>query len=115
MLEKFAGVALITNLRTILLMKADFNFHNKLIFGKQMMDLAWRYGIVPEEIYSEKGRTAEDAVLHQVLAYNIARQKRTPSLWHWSTLPNVTTGLHIILRHSHYGRPRYPKARFSTC
>ena len=40
MLEKFAGVALITNLRTILLMKADFNFHNKLIFGKQMMDLA---------------------------------------------------------------------------
>ena len=27
-------------------------------------------------IYSKKGRTAEDAVLHQVLAYDIARQKR---------------------------------------
>lgn len=42
------------------------------------MDLARRHGFVPEEIYSEKGWTAKDAVLHQVLAYNIARQKRVP-------------------------------------
>ena len=78
MLEKIAGVAVVTKLRAILLMEADFNFRNKLIFGKRMMDLARRHGTVPEEIYSEKGRTAEDAVLHQVLAYDIARQKRTP-------------------------------------
>ena len=31
--------------------------------------------VVPDEIYSAKGRTAEDAVLHQVIAYNLARQK----------------------------------------
>ena len=80
MLEKIAGVAVVTKLREILLMEADFNFHNKLIFGKQMMDLARRHGMVPEEIYSEKGRTAEDAVLHQVLAYDITQQKRAPLL-----------------------------------
>ena len=77
-LEKIAGVAVVTKLRAVLLMESDFNFHNKLIFGKRMMDLARRNGMVPEEIYSEKERTAEDAVLHQVLAHDIARQKRTP-------------------------------------
>ena len=54
MLEKIAGVAIVTKLRAILLMEADFNYHNKLIFGKRMMDLARRHGIVPEEIFSEK-------------------------------------------------------------
>ena len=44
-----------------------FYFHNKLIFGMRMLDLAQRYGLVPDKIYSEKGRTAKDAVLHQVL------------------------------------------------
>ena len=78
MLEKIAGVAIVTKLQAILLMEADFNYHNKLIFGKRMMDLARRHGIVPEEIFSEKERTAEDAVLAQVLAYDIARQKRAP-------------------------------------
>ena len=78
MLEKIAGVALVTKLRAILLMEADFNYHNKLIFGKRMLDLARNHDLVPEEIYSEKGKTAEDAILHQVLAYDIARQKRAP-------------------------------------
>ena len=73
MLEKIAGVALVTKLRAILLLEADYNYHSKLIFSKRMMELARSHGIVPEEIYSEKGRTAEDAVLHQVLAYDIAR------------------------------------------
>ena len=76
MLEKIAGVALVTKLRAILLMEADFNFHNKLIFGTRMLNLARKHGLVQDEIYSEKGRTAEDGIMHQVLAYDIARQKR---------------------------------------
>ena len=63
MLEKIVGVALATKLRAILLMEADFNFHNRLIFGDRMMKLARDNGMVPEEIYSEKGKTAEDAIL----------------------------------------------------
>ena len=78
MLEKIAGVALITKLEAILLMEADFLFHNKLIFGKRMLNLVRKHNLVPDEIYSKKDKTAEDAILHQVLAYDISRQKRTP-------------------------------------
>ena len=78
MLEKIAGVAVVTKLRAILLMEADFNCHNKLIFGSRMMKLAREHGLVPEEIYSEKGKTPEDAILQQVLVYDIARQLRRP-------------------------------------
>ena len=45
-----------------------------------MMELARQHGMVPEEIYSEKGKTAEDAILHQVLIYDLARQLRRPLL-----------------------------------
>ena len=40
MLEKIAGLALVSKLRAILLMEADFNMHNKLIFGKRMLERA---------------------------------------------------------------------------
>jgi len=78
MLEKIAGVASITKLRAILLLEADFNFHNKLIFGSRMLDLARQNDLVPEEIYNEKGRTAEDAILQQVLMYDTARITKRP-------------------------------------
>ena len=63
MLEKIAGVALVTKLRAILLMEADFNYHNRLIMGIRMMDLAQKHDMIPEEIFSKKGKTAEDAIL----------------------------------------------------
>ena len=80
MLKKIAAVALVVKLRAILLVEADFNFHNKLIFGQRMMDLIRQHGMVPEEIYSEKGKTSKDAILHQVLIYDLARQLCCPLL-----------------------------------
>ena len=68
-------MALVTKLRAILLMEGDFNCHNKSIFGSRMLNLARDYGLVPDEIFSKKGRTAEDAALMQVLVYNYARQR----------------------------------------
>ena len=73
LLKKIAGVALVTKLRLILLLEADYNYHSRLIFGKRMMDLAQKCGIVLSKIYSQKGRTAEDTVLHQILMYDIVR------------------------------------------
>ena len=61
-------------------MEADFNFHNKLIFGSRLMNLARENGMVPEEIYNERGKTAEDAILQQVLTYDLARQWKRPLL-----------------------------------
>ena len=63
MLEKIAGVAFVTKLRAILLMEADFNYHNRLIFGDRMMKLTRKNGLMPREVYSEKGKTPEDAIL----------------------------------------------------
>ncbi len=40
MLEKMFGCALITKLRSILLMEADFNKANKIVFGQRMLDHA---------------------------------------------------------------------------
>lgn len=75
-MEKIEGVALVTKLQAILLMRADFNFHNKLVFGNRMLDLVGKHGMIPEEVYSKNEQTAEDPVLYQVLAYDITRQKR---------------------------------------
>ena len=41
------------------------------------MDLARKHNMVPEETYSEKGKTAEDIILRQEITYNLARQ------WKW--------------------------------
>ena len=74
MLEKIAGLALVSKLRAILLMEADFNMHNKLIFGKRMLDRARAEGIIPQEQYSDKEHTAEDGTFDKVLQSDISRQ-----------------------------------------
>ncbi len=66
-LEKVTGVARVTKLRTILLLKSDFNFHNKLIFGSHMLWLAQEMDLVPDKIYSAKGYMTEDVILQQVM------------------------------------------------
>ena len=74
MLEKMQGCTLMTKLRSILLMEADFNFSNKMIYGVRMMDNARKHGLMPEEIYSEKNKMADDGTLAKVLFFDIARQ-----------------------------------------
>jgi hypothetical protein len=73
------GVRLDSKLRAILLMEADFNAMNKEVYGVQMLDNARRYKLIPEEIFSEQNRTADDGGLAKTLFYDIARQTRTPA------------------------------------
>jgi hypothetical protein len=79
MLEKMFGCALITKLRSILLMEADFNATNKIIYGQRMLQQAQKYKLVPEEIYSERNCLADDGTLTKVLFYDIVRQTRHPA------------------------------------
>ena len=51
MLENIAGVTGVTRMRAILSMEADFNCHNRLIFGDRMMKLAHENGLV---LYQKK-------------------------------------------------------------
>jgi len=79
MLEKMFGVRLVSTLRAILLMEADFNTMNKEVYGVWMLDNARRYKLIPEEIFSEQNRTADDGGLAKTLFYDIACQTRTPA------------------------------------
>jgi hypothetical protein len=50
MLEKTLGVTLVSKLRAILLMEADFNSSNKIMYGVRMMQNARAHRLMPEEI-----------------------------------------------------------------
>ncbi len=63
MLEKIFGIRLVSKLHAILLMEADFNAMNKEVYGARMLDEAWKYKLVPEEIFSKKNRTADNGGL----------------------------------------------------
>ncbi len=78
MLEKIAVVTLVSKLHALLLMEADFNFQNKLIFGKQSINQAELLGVIPDEHYAQKGTTLEDGAFHKQLNYNVGRQTRHP-------------------------------------
>ena len=79
MLEKIFGCSLITKLRSILLMEGDFNASNKLVFGIGMLEQARKYKMMPEEVFSERNRLAEDGTLSKNLFYDIVRQLRVPA------------------------------------
>ena len=78
-LEKIPGNCLVTKLRAILLMEADFNANNKIVFGDRMMEVVRENGLMADEVFSEKGRTAEDGALAKILFYDITRQFRIPA------------------------------------
>jgi len=74
MLEKITGLALANKLHAILIMEADFNFHNKLVFGSRMLTAARTNGLIlPPEQYSEQQSTAEDVSFDKVLQGDISR------------------------------------------
>ena len=76
MLVKTLGVTLVTKLQAILLMEADFNATNKILYGVRMMGQARSYNLMPDEIYSEKNRMADDGTLTKTLFFDMVRQSR---------------------------------------
>ncbi len=79
MLEKIFGCSLITILRSILLMEADFNATNKVIDGDRMLHNMRMYRLIPEEVYSKRNCLADDGTLSMVLFYNIVQQLQHPA------------------------------------
>ena len=59
-------------------MEVDFNFSSKLIYGVRMMDNVRKYGYMPEEICSEKGKTADECCFTAL--------RVSPELLCWSQL-----------------------------
>jgi len=78
MLEKIAGVCLVEKLRAIQLYEADFNCYNQFIFGRQTMQMLTDSGYIPEELFSQKGSTTEDAKFDKTLMADLSPQARQP-------------------------------------
>jgi hypothetical protein len=79
MIEKVAGVIKVEKLRAILLMEADFNFFNGLMFAKRMMHQAEERARIPLECYgSRKNHEAIDVAVNRRLISDLLRQKRIP-------------------------------------
>jgi hypothetical protein len=79
MLEKIFGCSLITKLGLILLMEADFNSTNKVIYGIRMLTNVRKYKLMPEEVYSKWNRLANDGTLSKVLFYDIVQRLWRPA------------------------------------
>ncbi len=79
MLEKIRGCSLVSKLRLILLMEVDANAINKMIFGMRMLQTVREFKFMPDEIFSEWNRTADDGTLSKVLFYDVVRQSRRPA------------------------------------
>ncbi len=79
MLEKIFGCSLITKLCSILLMEADFNATNKVIYGVRMLSIMRKYILMPEELFSKRNSLADDSTLSKVLFYDIVWQLPHPA------------------------------------
>ncbi len=78
MIHKKAGVDLVTKLRTITLLEADFNYNNKIL-GRSTLQHAEKHGLIAKEQYgSRPGKSAIDHAVHKRLTYDILRQGRIP-------------------------------------
>ena len=48
----------------------------KTVFGIRMLDEARRQNLMPEEVFSERNKMADNGTLTKVLTYDIIRQTR---------------------------------------
>ena len=76
-IEKIRGVIRLDKLRALLLMEADFNSLNKLIFSSRMIKLSERHKRMPEELFgSRKKLSAILVAVNRRLVTDTFRQKR---------------------------------------
>ena len=79
MIHKKENEDLVSKLRTITLLEADFNFNNKVL-GKETIAHAERNNLIAKEQYgSRKQKCAIDHAVHKALTYDIIRQNRIPA------------------------------------
>jgi hypothetical protein len=73
LLEKIVGNVIVHKLRAIYLLEADFNWWNKLIFAKRMMQQAIKDGAIPQECFAKKNSHCNYAVLIKQFFCNSSR------------------------------------------
>ena len=79
MLEKELGCNLISKLRAVLRMEADFKFSNDILYDVRMMDTVRKFGLMSEDIYSEKIEWQMMEHRAKVLCFGVVRQFKLPA------------------------------------
>jgi hypothetical protein len=79
LLETIVGNVFVHKLRAICLLEADFNWWNKLIFAKRMMQQAGREGAIPQECFAKKHSTCNHAVLTKQFFCDSSRSLHHPA------------------------------------
>ena len=79
LLEKICGNNYVHKLRAICLFEADFNWWNKLVFARRMMELAGDKGLVPAETFAKKDSHCNDAVMTKILFTDDSRIMHHPA------------------------------------
>ena len=79
-LEKMKGIRLLSKLRTIHLLEADFNTGTKLIFAQRIIQNAYKHKQVPESQYARKHTQAIEAVLVKRLYFDYLRIYKLPGV-----------------------------------
>ena len=70
MLKKIEGNIKVDKLRAILVMKADFNFQNKLFFGHQMIKQCEQHSRLMEELFgSHQNHSANEVAVNRQLTF----------------------------------------------
>jgi hypothetical protein len=72
LLEKVFGNISIDKMRAICLLEANYNWLNKFVFAKQMMDNAFEGDIIPAEQFAKRESQATEGALTSGLLCNIA-------------------------------------------
>jgi hypothetical protein len=79
LLEKILGNVFVHKSCAICLLEADFNWWNKLIFAKQMMQQAIQDGHIPQECFAKKHSHCNYAVLTKQFFCNSSRVLHHPA------------------------------------
>jgi hypothetical protein len=72
LLKKVFGNIYIDNMWAICLLEANYNWLNKFVFAKQMMEKAFQKDIIPAEQIAKRGSQAIEGVLTSGLFCDIA-------------------------------------------
>ncbi len=73
LLEKVVGNNFVHKLRAICLLKADFNWINKIIYAKRIIGFALENNLIPGECFSKKGSNCINAVMTKIFICNESR------------------------------------------
>jgi hypothetical protein len=73
LLEKIIGNNFIHKLKVICLLRADFNWINKIIFAQRMIGTTLEQNLIPSECFSKKGSNCINAIMTKIFICNESR------------------------------------------